>query len=787
MTTDLKLIRDQDIDTQQLQIRMKTLIDIVLDNTQDLVLCFNKEALLIRTNAAATNLLALPEPQNISITEFIAKQPECEKLQSLFNCSAESIVQTLHQQANKKMVLVNWRCLPYQDAELQECVCLLGAPTIIDHLQKEENLSYSQLDAALTDIPVGIYWKDIEGRFMGCNQYFLTVGGFKSKTEVVGITDYDTCWRQFADALRRNDEEVMRTRAVIRREECVENIDNELKTYLSSKAPLYDHQKNVIGIVGVSLDITGLKQHQYALAAAKKRAEEEKQAAAFYLENVIACMPGNIFWKDRHGVYLGCNESLFAKEWSADDVLGKTDFDLFDVDQAELLRLDDQAVMQAQQSISREQQITAKNAEKRYFMVTKMPLRDDDGQVIGIIGNALEITDLKNTQLELQKAKQRADLANQAKSNFLAMVSHELRTPLFGILGSSQLLNNNKALTDSERTQLGDIYESGSHLLRLVNDILDFTRLQEGKLQLKQEAFSLKQLLERTVKQAEKEIDTTKLEFSLVLDEQLPACVIGDQLRLRQVLDNLISNAVKFTDKGKIELLVNVLAASDDKISCHFALKDTGQGIPAADLDRIFERFTQLESIYKRKHQGAGLGLAVCEQLVRAMNGQIGVESELNKGSMFWFELELGVEKNASKCECLHKEAIASGVPRLGLSVLLVEDNPLNQKITQLMLQALGCRVKIADHGEAALAAASQQQFQVILMDLGLPDIDGLEVTRRLKNTERSESIPIVAMSAHAMDGDKDKCYKAGMCDVLVKPVSQERLAEVLRRAISEA
>ncbi|MDF1613571.1 ATP-binding protein [Desulfurivibrio dismutans] len=397
---------------------------------------------------------------------------------------------------------------------------------------------------------------------------------------------------------------------------------------------------------------------------------------------------------------------------------------------------------------------------------------------------------------ELREANVRLEEGSRLKSEFLANMSHELRTPMNAIIGFAELLADT-TLDASQQEYCRTIRQSSATLLALINDILDLAKIEAGRLELEIVSFSLDELLESVAAMFKLAVRDKGITLQVRRDPALPDFFRGDSHRLRQVLTNLVGNAVKFTDRGAVELLVEPVsppAATGQERLLRFMVRDSGIGIPAHRLEAIFEKFTQADGSTTRRFGGTGLGLAICRQLVALMGGQISVESGEGQGSTFSFSVSLPVAEAAAPAPATTTATGRAGPVVGGRRVLLVEDNPVNQRLASLMTSKQGCDPVVAADGLEALERLREEEFDLVLMDVQMPRMDGLAATREIRAIEsdpgrrgeyaslagRSEPIPVVGLTAHARSEDEQACYAAGMDAFLSKPIVRERLVAVL-------
>jgi two-component system, sensor histidine kinase and response regulator len=780
---------------------------------------------------------------------------------------------------------------------------------ITEQLRHERKMRFNQL--VLENAGAMVWIDSGNGTVTYANPAVCAHLGY-AREELIGmnLSVFDPAYtaesaREVARALRGAENSVTFPRAHIRKDGSVRDV--EVTVFFTSDE-------------GHSVYICAFKD-----MTEQRRAEQEKKRQQATLDSLINSISDLIFYKDKQGRYMGCNTAYAALVGKpVEEIRGLTCHELFADELAQSMDVRDSRCMSALREMSSEYWVTYPDGEQVLLDTVVSPLWDENGEPQGLLGISRNITERKRGEDEIRRAKEIAEEATRMKSDFLANMSHEIRTPMNAIIGLSHLVLKTE-LTPRQRDYIAKVQTSGQHLLGVINDILDFSKVEAGKLDLESAEFELEKLLDNTSSLISEKSHAKGLELVFEVAPDVPPHLVGDSLRLGQILLNYANNAVKFTEKGEIVISVRASERTDKDVLLHFRVQDTGIGLTPEEMGRLFQSFSQADTSTTRKFGGTGLGLAISKKLAELMGGQVGVESEPGKGSTFWFSAKVGIGAGVkrellpnpdlrgrralvvddndharavivdmlegmtfltSEASCgaaaveevrraaatphpydvvyldwrmpgmdgmetarqirslglasapmflmvtaygreeVIKEAEHAGIqnvlvkpvspsilfdttmsvlggqrgaksaspecapgaadlrlaPLRGARILLVEDNDINQQVARELLEDAGLVVEVADNGQIALEMLQKRAYGLVFMDMQMPVMDGVTATREIRKLPAFANLPIVAMTANAMEQDRRKCRDAGMNDFLVKPIDPQEMMSILLR-----
>lgn len=579
-----------------------------------------------------------------------------------------------------------------------------------------------------------------------------------------------------------------------------ENIDDEIQVskFIQSLRKQY---KQVVG-----------EQH-----VANASPENILEHIVSYYEDIIACMPGNVYWLDKNGVTLGCNQNVLEMFGfrAVSEFKGMTFEDMGRVgnwskEAEQKFKRDTLEVVETGRAKLNleEPPIPHSNGRSIYFLSSRVPLFDHQGKVIGVVGISIDITERKVMEESLRKAKEAAELASQAKIEFLENMRHDIRTPLIGIVGFSDII---KVESDSPKIkEYADNLVASSHaLLELLNEVLEAIKVASGEIPILKRKFDFKNRLLNVIKLNQSKAKQKSLILTLNHDEAIPRYLVGDSTRVHRIVLELVTNALNFTEKGAVKVTTQLAKRNERDLIIKVIVEDTGIGISLDKQQEIFVQFKRLTPSYEGIYKGAGLGLAIIRQFVDELQGEIYVESKPQQGAKFTcvfplkealLDEELGSDTDmlddvsqvlnghlsSTTAAQLIKENEAANDNLANSRVLLVEDQLMAAKVAKIILTNLDCEVDMAATGEAAVELARINRYDLIFMDVGLPDMSGNEVTKRIRLFEwdKEHPVPIIALTAHVDIKNKQECIEAGMNAVLTKPLVSEKARDILNAFI---
>ena len=634
-----------------------------------------------------------------------------------------------------------------------------------------------------------IYIKDAKHRFMSVSETFAKLVGHDRWQDLRGLTDFDVFPRELAEVYYRFEKKVIEAGEELIDHEEPYQLNGEQRWVLSNKRPIYDDTGKIIGMFGISRDITERKQAEESIRNSEQR-----------LAQIIDFLPDPTWVIDNDGVIVTWNRAMEKLTGlSTNMMVGKGNYEyaipFYGERRPVLINFVhdwDQDYEKKYLSIKKEENILHSESyhpslgdDGMYLSATAGALFDASGNITGAIEAVRDITDRKQLEEELRIARTAAESASKAKGDFLANMSHEIRTPMNAILGMTHLALKTD-LTPKQLDYIRKIHTAGTSLLGIINDILDFSKIEAGKLEMESVPFNLEEVLKNlanlvTVKAREKE----GVEVLFSTSTQVPQALLGDPLRLGQVLINLTNNAIKFTDDGEIVVSTQLIHADTETAQLRFAVSDTGIGLSEKQKNNLFKSFSQADTSTTRKYGGTGLGLAICKRLVSMMGGEIWVESEYGEGSTFVFTAVFGIDRQGGV------STERTPLNLRGAKVLVVDDNPTSRQILQDMLESLSFDVALAASGEEGVAeiaaSADEKPYELVVLDWKMPGIDGIEAARQIKHELDLPKQPVIILvTAYGREEVMQQADKLGLDGFLLKPVSPSVMLDTVMQTFGK-
>ncbi|TGC10765.1 hypothetical protein CUN85_04385 [Methanolobus halotolerans] len=757
----------------------------------DLLFVLNKDGVFLDYKAADDESLAMPKEMflNRNIFEVLPQEQAVKIKASIDDVIKEDLIRTIEYQMFVKNEIGHFECKIASFGE-EKVIAIVRDITDRKTTEKKLEKEKSLLTGLLDSIPDMIFFKDLDGIYLGCNPEFSNFIG-KDRKQIIGNTDYDLVDKELADFFRKNDAIMLKEGCARHNEEWVEYPDGRKVLLDTTKAPLKNSAGETIGLVGIGRDITS---DWYT--------EQTIRELNLLNQSTLNSLDANICVLDETGNIIKTNKSWtnFAIANSAD--LDKVSEGTNYIHTAKNSRGKDRNIalqfakgiedvmMGVSEQFDLEYPCDSPE-EKRWFVGKVRPFESIDSFPRKVVISHINITnrklaenklleyasEVKRKNVELDMALSRAEEATRAKSEFLANMSHEIRTPMNGVIGMAGLLMETE-LDEEQQRYAETVQTSGELLLSLINDILDFSKIEAGKLELEVLDFDLSNVLDDFATMLAVKAHDKELEFICAAEPDVPVHIRGDPGRLQQILTNLAGNAVKFTHQGEVVVSVSLEVETDTEALLRFVVRDTGVGIPADKIENLFNTFYQVDASTTRQYGGTGLGLAISKQLVGMMGGEIGVQSEEGKGSEFWFKVPF--VKYSGRMD---SEPVLNSIK--DVRILVVDDNSTNREILMKQISSWGASVKEVADGPLALQALyraheNKEQFQVAILDMHMPGMDGLTLAKIIKSDQKLKGIKLIMLTSLGQWATAENSERKHFAAYLTKPVAQKELLNKL-------
>lgn len=777
-------ITDKKIAEEDL-VKEKHYLQLLMDNIPDRIYFKDIDSRFTRVNKAIVELFDKDKPEDLlGKNDFDFHDPvhaknAFEDEQQLMK-SGKPLIN--HIESFERDGVMSWESttkIPLYDDEKQ----LLGVVGISRDYTKQKQLEVDLVKEKdlflnlMNNTPDSVYFKDKDSRFTRINKAQAELMGLNHPDEAIGKSDFDFFEKDHAQWAFEDEQKLMESRIPL-----INKLEKiwapEGYRYVSStKIPLLGKNGEILGLFGISRNYTEQKMTELQL-------EKEKDLLQTLMDNI----PDSIYFKDNESKFTRVNRALanILGIYNPAECIGKTDFDFFPEAQAKNLFSDERAILETGiPLINKIESITNKDKSTMWLSFTKIPLKNEDGEVTGLVGISRDVSAQELAKKSLEYAKEKAEEANKAKSVFLANMSHDIRTPMNGVIGMADILKRTN-LTKEQQDYLDIIVKSGTNLLSIINDILDFSKIESGKMELEVMPINIRNIVEDVGDVLVVRANDKGINLITYVDTNMPGLVIGDEVRLRQILVNLLNNAVKFTSDGEVFISSEVSKIEGKNCEVLFKVNDTGIGIAKEVQPKLFQSFTQADASTTRKFGGTGLGLAICKKLVEQMGGKIGLKSDVGKGSLFWFSLNFEISEQVSKVVIQERETFKD------LNFLIIDDNKTNRMIFRKYFEIWGCNSDEVVNGKMAIDMMQEEAkngkiYDLALVDYQMEKMDGLEFAKKMKSIPEINKTKLVLLSSVSNIIPKNKEKEAGFEAYLNKPIKLKQLFETISKATGKA
>ncbi|WP_111307300.1 PAS domain-containing hybrid sensor histidine kinase/response regulator [Confluentibacter sediminis] len=748
-------------------------LDFLMDNIPDTIYFKDRDSRFTKINHAQAVTLGISSiddaigKRDADYFDEIQSKESYEDEQTLMQSGIPLIKKLEHIVTSKGDKYVRATKAPLMDAD-GNCIGMVGiSRDVTNEYQIEKELLREKefMDLLMNNLPDRIYFKDRNSKFIRCNLALAKMFGLSSPQELYGKTDFDFFEHDHAQEAFDDEQRIMSEGVSMLNKLESYRKNDELIWELTTKIPFFNTKNEVVGIVGISHDFTEQKRLEDKL-------EKERELLQILMDNV----PDYIFFKDTDAKYTRVNKA-FADFFKVDvnSIIGKYDSDLIIKNKAKKYYQQDlQVLKNGKELINKVEKLTN---EKTWVSITKVPIKDENSNIVGLVGISRDVTMQELVKQRYASAKIKAEEANKAKSLFLANMSHEIRTPMNGIIGMADILSKS-ALEPLQMEYLDIIIKSGQTLLSLINDILDFSKIESGNMELETVPINIRSIIEEVADIHLVSALAKSVSLFTFVDPDIPEYVSGDYVRLKQIITNLVNNAIKFTSKGEVVIYVNYIENMDGIHKIEFKVKDSGIGISKENQEKLFKSFSQVDASTTRKYGGTGLGLAISKRLVDQMGGVLQLDSSPDVGSTFYFNAFFGITDKVKKNKIIfNKEDLK------GKHIVLVDDNETNRLIFKRYLERWDVEVTEFYDGNDAidfLKEKNTKKVDLVLVDYQMPNISGAEFAKKIKRDTYLRDLKIILLSSVTDVIPHQEMKKIGFETGLNKPIKMNQLLNVI-------